>query len=72
MFKLSKEERSSCPKIYVSDSGNDENDGSEGKPIRTWKRYLKLKTGNDEIVILGDPEKVIRRLNKEIKKGKQP
>ena len=59
------------PKIYVSDSGNDENDGSEGKPIRTWKRYLKLKTGNDEIVILGDSEKVIRRLNKEIK-GKQP
>ena len=59
------------PKIYVSDSGNDENDGSEGKPIRTWNRYLKLKTGNDEIVILGDSEKVIRRLNKEIK-GKQP
>ena len=58
-------------KAASTDSGNDENDGSEGKPIRTWKRYLKLKTGNDEIVILGDPEKVIRRLNKEIK-GKQP
>jgi hypothetical protein len=61
--------------IYISDKGDDKNDGlTQQTPIRSWHRYLKLKTGNDGIVILGDPEKTIRRLKKEIAatKDKRP
>ena len=41
-------------KIYVSDSGNDTNDGCTDKtPIRSWERFINLCEGNDE-VITGD------------------
>jgi hypothetical protein len=54
--------------IYISDDGDDNNDGlTDQRPIRSWARYLKLKTGNDRITILTDPEKTIRRLKQEIK-----
>ena len=57
------------PEIFVSESGDDKNDGlRENTPIHSWERYLKLKTGNDRIIILGDAEKIIKRLRKEIKK----
>ena len=56
------------PEIFISESGDDKNDGRENTPIHSWERYLKLKTGNDRIIILGDAEKIIKRLRKEIKK----
>ena len=60
------------PEIFISDSGDDKNDGlRENTPIRSWKRYLKLKTGNDRIIILDDAEKTIKRLRKEIKEEKK-
>ena len=38
-------------KIYVSDSGNDKDDGlSEKTPIRSWQRFIQLCEGNDEII----------------------
>ena len=44
------------PKIYVAD-GDDTNDGrSDRTPVRSWKRVLELKTGNDKIWIMGAPE----------------
>jgi hypothetical protein len=58
--------------IYISDKGDDKNDGlTENTPIHSWGRYLKLKTGSDQITILGDAEKTITRLRREIK-GKKP
>ena len=45
------------PEIFFSESGVDKNDGlRENTPIHSWERYLKLKTGNDRIIILGDAE----------------
>jgi len=36
-------------RIYISDKGDDENDGlTPLTPIRSWEQWLKLKTGNDE------------------------
>ncbi|MGC2409369.1 MAG: hypothetical protein WA441_05095 [Methyloceanibacter sp.] len=54
-------------RIFISDNGDDNNDGlTPLTPIRSWQQRLKLKTGNDEIVILGDSEKTILRLSEEI------
>ena len=59
------------PEIFISDHGDDKNDGlTKQSPISSWERYLKLKTANDQITILSDPEKTIRRLRKEIKETK--
>ena len=59
------------PEIFISDHGDDKNDGlTKQSPIRSWERYLKLETANDQITILSDPEKTIRRLRKEIKETK--
>ena len=59
------------PEIFISDHGDDKNDDlTKQSPIRSWERYLKLKTANDQITILSDPEKTIRRLRKEIKETK--
>jgi hypothetical protein len=42
-------------KIYVSDTGNDENDGlTHAAPIRSWQRFIELCEGNDEVVIMGN------------------
>jgi hypothetical protein len=55
-------------KIYVSDSGQDKNDGlSNTTPIRSWQRFIELCAGNDEIIIMGT-DKVRMRLVAEIDK----
>ena len=44
-------------KIYVSDSGNDKDDGlCEKTPIRSWQRFIQLCEGNDEIIIMGNAD----------------
>ena len=59
--------------IYVSDAGKDENDGLTSKtPIRSWARYLKVKSGNDNLVLLGSPETILQRLYTEIEKHNKP
>jgi hypothetical protein len=59
-------------KIYVSDNGNDSNDGlTEKTPIRSWQRFIQLCEGNDEIIIMGDVDTGKMRLIAEIdKKGR--
>jgi predicted ATP-dependent Lon-type protease len=59
-------------KIYVSDSGNDTSDGLTHKtPIRSWKRFIQLCEGNDEIIIMGNADTGKMRLIAEIdKKGR--
>ena len=58
--------------IYISDAGKDENDGLTSKaPIRSWARYLKIKTGNDNVVLMGSPETILKRLYAEIEKRNQ-
>ena len=55
-------------KIYVSDSGNDKNDGlTSTTPIRSWQRFIELCVGNDEIIIMGT-DTVRMRLIAEIDK----
>ena len=56
-------------KIYVSDSGNDKDDGRSAKtPIRSWQRFIQLCEGNDEIIIMGDADTGRMRLIAEIDK----
>jgi hypothetical protein len=56
-------------KIYVSDSGNDQDDGlSEKTPIRSWQRFIQLCEGNDEIIIMGSVDTGKMRLIAEIDK----
>jgi hypothetical protein len=59
-------------KIYVSDSGNDKDDGlTEKTPICSWQRFIQLCEGNDEIIIMGDADTGRMRLIAEIdKKGR--
>ena len=57
-------------KIYVSDGGNDKDDGlSEKTPIRSWKRFIQLCEGNDEVIIMGDADTGRMRLIAEIDKN---
>jgi predicted ATP-dependent Lon-type protease len=56
-------------KIYVSDSGNDKDDGLSAKtPIRSWQRFIQLCEGNDEIIIMGNADTGKMRLIAEIDK----
>ena len=56
-------------KIYVSDGGNDKDDGLSAKtPIRSWQRFIQLCEGNDEIIIMGDADTGQMRLIAEIGK----
>jgi hypothetical protein len=56
-------------KIYVSDDGNDKNDGlGEKTPIRSWQRFLQLSEGNEEIIIMGGADTGKMRLIAEIDK----
>lgn len=59
-------------KIYVSDGGNDKDDGlTEKTPIRSWQRFIQLCEGNDEIIIMGNAGTGKMRLIAEIdKKGR--
>jgi hypothetical protein len=53
--------------VFISDFGDDKNDGShEDTPIYSWARYLKLKSGHDQIRIVGNVEATIARLKAEI------
>lgn len=65
-------ERTIMRKIYVSDSGNDKDDGlTEKTAIRSWQRFIELCEGNDEIIIMGNTETGKMRLIAEIdKKGR--
>ena len=55
------------PMIFISDSGDDKNSGlSPRRPIHSWHRRLELKTGEDELVIVGNDEATIARLASEI------
>jgi hypothetical protein len=54
-------------RIFIGDNGDDNNDGlTPLTPIGSWQEYLNLKTGHDEIVILGGNDKAIIRLSEEI------
>ena len=56
-------------KIYVSDTGNDNDDGlTEKTPIRSWQRFISLCEGNDEIIIMGNADTGKMRLIAEIDK----
>jgi hypothetical protein len=56
-------------KIYVSDSGNDKDDGlTENTAIRSWQRFIELCEGNDEIIIMGNAATGKMRLIAEIDK----
>jgi hypothetical protein len=53
--------------IYISDTGKDEQDGLTSKtPIRSWARYLKIKSAADNLVLLSNPETILQRLHAEI------
>ena len=55
--------------IYISDTGKDDQDGLTSKtPIHSWARYLKIKSGSDNLVLIGDPETILKRLYAEIEK----
>ena len=42
------------PMIFISESGDDKNSGlSPRRPIHSLHRRLELKTGEDELVIVG-------------------
>jgi hypothetical protein len=57
------------PRIFVSDNGDDKNDGAtEYTPIRSWGRCLQLKSGNDQIFILGFGEPTRLRLIADVEK----
>ena len=58
--------------IYISDAGKEENDGFTSEtPIRSWAGYAKIKTGNDNVVLMGNPETILKRLYAEIEKRNQ-
>jgi len=53
--------------IFISEAGDGKNSGlSARRPIHSWRRRLELKTGEDELVIVGNDEATIARLAAEI------
>jgi hypothetical protein len=47
--------------IYVSNSGDDENDGlTRDKPVRSWWRVQTLSKGNSEMHLMGGDFTLIR------------
>jgi hypothetical protein len=51
--------------IFVSNSGNDENDGlTRQTPVRSWKRVTGLRNNNEMFLMEGDS--TLMRLKKEI------
>jgi hypothetical protein len=56
-------------KIYVSDTGDDKNDGlTDNAPVRSWERFIALCEGNDEVIIMGNAKTGRMRLIAEIDK----
>jgi hypothetical protein len=52
--------------IYVSNSGDDENDGlSRDKPVRSWRRVQTLSDGNTEMHLM-EGDFTLLRLKAEI------
>jgi hypothetical protein len=52
--------------IFVSNSGNDENDGlTRQTPVRSWKRVKGLRKGNNEMFLM-EGDSTLMRLKKEI------
>jgi metallophosphoesterase superfamily enzyme len=71
-IRVETKEANAMRKIYVSDSGNDKDDGLSAKtPIRSWQRFIQLCEGHDEIIIMGNADTGKMRLIAEIdKKGR--
>ena len=54
--------------VYISNSGNDKNDGfSPAKPVHSWKRALKLQ-GGDNMIDIHVTGEAAKRITKEIVK----
>jgi hypothetical protein len=52
--------------IFISNSGNDENDGlTRQAPVRSWKRVKGLCKGNNEMFLI-EGDATLMRLKKEI------
>jgi hypothetical protein len=52
--------------IYISNSGDDKNDGfSPNKPVHSWKRALKLQ-GDDDTIDIHVTGEAAKRITKEI------
>jgi hypothetical protein len=69
LYEVQYKEATVMRKIYVSDDGNDKNDGlGEKTPIRSWQRFLQLCEGNEEIIIMGGADTGKIRLIAEIDK----
>jgi hypothetical protein len=51
--------------IYISDIGNDANDGlSREKPVRSWRRAVLLRAGHNEMVLI-EGNATLKRLTSE-------
>jgi hypothetical protein len=51
--------------IYISDIGDDNNDGlSREKPVRSWRRAVLLRAGHNEMVLI-EGNATLRRLTSE-------
>jgi hypothetical protein len=58
--------RTDMQQIFVSNSGNDENDGrTRQTPVRSWKRVKDLRKGNNEMFLM-EGDSTLMRLKKEI------
>ena len=58
--------RTDMQRIFVSNSGNDENDGlTRQTPVRSWKRVKGLRKGNNEMFLM-EGDSTLMRLKKEI------
>jgi len=52
--------------IFVSNSGNDENDGlTRQAPVRSWKRIKSLCKGNNEMFLM-EGDATLMRLQKKL------
>ena len=61
--------RTDMQQIFVSNSGNDANDGlTRQTPVRSWKRVEGLRKGNNEMFLM-EGDSTLMRLKKEIDKA---
>lgn len=51
--------------IYISDVGDDHNDGlSREKPVRSWRRAVLLRAGHNQMVLV-EGNATLKRLSSE-------
>jgi len=51
--------------IYISDIGDDNNDGlSREKPVRSWRRAVLLRAGHNEMLLI-EGTATLKRLTRE-------